>query len=228
MLDDLIPSATPAPRPRNHPPVYQRLTEKRWQLFLKALRETGLVRVAAQAASPHLIDPGTNAGGMYAGVATFMREIQRNPTRKAEYEAACDDGQATLERIARERLTIPDRRPVLDRMGKLVANEDRWESANRLLLRTLSKLDSSWSDKREISGSVKHEHEFSESAGGAAYTIRLDDLALLGTSDARELMGLLAKLEDAREAAKLPASDQQPAPDQQRALPGPTSDEVTA
>jgi hypothetical protein len=99
-------------RLRKGSPPRRPLTEARREKFLGELRTNGgLVRRAAQAASPH----STGARG---ALQTFRDEAARNPEFRAAWEDAEADGLAALESEAvRRAYSGWQERPILDKDG---------------------------------------------------------------------------------------------------------------
>jgi hypothetical protein len=206
-----------AGRPRggsnNYPFTRRLIDEKRWAKFIEIVKETGLPRYAAKVASPHL----RNAHERYpaaAGWGSFKQHIHDHPERRIEYENALDEGIAVLEKLARERCTVPDSRPILDRLGQIVGHDLRWDAANRMILRTLAHADPAWSDRREVNVSGKVEHTLSLKDQQNSFPVFTADLGRLSPEDADMFFALTDKMqtlrEDAEQAEKmkaLPGSD---------------------
>jgi hypothetical protein len=201
--------------------IYARakLTEERWQKFLEVLRATGSMRYAAQCASAHIKSGDYNAGGGALGVNTFREAIKRDPIKREQYQNALDDGIAALEKMARDRCSIPDRRPILNpKTGEIIGYAENWMAANGILMRQLERHDDAFAVKKNISGQITNTNINVD--GGAAtapgYLIRLDDIEALSVEQRNQLGNILRTVENHRLA--LEGSVVEPA---QAALPEP-------
>jgi hypothetical protein len=185
----------------NYPFTRRLIDDKRWAKFLEIVRETGLPRYAAKVASPHL----RSAHERYpasAGWGSFKQHMQDHPDRRIEYEAALDEGIAVLEKLARERCTVPDSRPILDRLGQIVGHDLRWDASNRMILRTLAHADPAWSDRREVNVSGKVEHTLSLKDQQNSFPVFTADIARLSAENVENFFALLDKMQALKDDAE--------------------------
>lgn len=179
----------------------QPVTERRKAAFLEALRQTGSLRWAAAIASPHL-GGEPRPGGKARGFESFRDAMRRDPVFAAEVEEALSVALGTAEKLLAERMLTPDTRPIVDKNGAVVAVATDHRNANTLLLRFLERHSPDhWAPKKQLSGTVTHDHTHQHTLGPATpgYTITADDLLALPDDKRRLLVSILDEVEHNRE-----------------------------
>lgn len=184
----------------------QRVDERRKQVFLETLRQTGSLRWAATIASPHLSGDPTRdprRGGKGHGFESFRDAMRRDPVFAAEVEAALAHALGTAEKLLAERMLTPDTRPLLDKNGNVVAVATDHRNANTLLLRFLERHDHSWAPRKNIAGQIEHQHQHTHELAAAqpGYTVTAADIRALPEEKQRQLLALLDEIEDNKEPA---------------------------
>jgi hypothetical protein len=184
----------------------QRVDERRKQVFLETLRQTGSLRWAATIASPHLAgDPARDPrrGGKGHGFESFRDAMRRDPVFAAEVEAALAHALGTAEKLLAERMLTPDTRPIVDKNGNVVAVATDHRNANALLLRFLERHDPGWAPRKNVSGEIAHQHQHTHELAAAepGYTITARDIRALPEDKQRLLLSLLDEIEDNKETA---------------------------
>ncbi len=96
--------------------VEQALTPERWEAYLQGIRQTGLKRASARAASPHA-SPKTGA------YSTFITAERNDPVKRAEVEEAMAEFNERLqaEVVRRAVEGLPEK---LFQAGKLMRDEN--------------------------------------------------------------------------------------------------------
>lgn len=210
---DLAPPTRAVVRP--HKSV-QRITPARKKVFLETLRQTGSMRAAAAAASPHCAKQRASANGSGPGYESFRDAIRKDPEFAEEAKAAMNEALGSAEQVLAKRMLTPDRRPIFDKQGQLLGFQEDTRNANTLLLRFLERHDSGWAPRKHVTGEMQHTHTDASlgDAAGYAYIVRSADVLALPPDERAQLIGLLEKIEAAREdagsAPVLPAPEPEP------------------
>ena len=153
------------------------VTEERKRVFLETLAKTGSEYAAAYAATPWSTHKGR-------GLGSFAHHRKSDPEFAAAWDAAKQEAIGNLELVVQERACQPERRPVIIK-GEIVAYEERWHSANMLLLRYLQRLDpENWSERYRQEVSTRREPP--EQRGTV-------DLSSLSSDDLRSLVEILTR-----------------------------------
>lgn len=202
----------------NRPPQPNRaLVEdaERQALFLEGLRKTGSPVAAARAASPHL----QQSRARHRGYSAFRRLRLVDPEFAEAWDAAMDEFRADLEvEVLRRALEVP-KRPVLNKDGKIVAEVEDRNSADRVLLRLMARHDPSWAERRELTGTIEHSGGVNVSHwlnSPHSVTIDADDIDLLDESQRVALLDALQTIEQGRQERD----------ERARALPGKAIDDT--
>lgn len=190
----------------------QRIDDRRKAAFLEALRQTGSFRWAATIASPHLHGRERRSGRRGHGYESFRDAMRRDPIFAAAVEEAQSFALGRAEQILAERMLTPDTRPIIDKNGVVVAVATDHRNANTLLLRFLERHSPDhWAPKKQLSGTVAHDHTHQHTLGPTTpgYTVTADDLLALPDDKRRLLVSILDEVEQNREqqepVAALPA-----------------------
>lgn len=174
------------------------MTEERKEKFLAALRESGSFRDAATAATP----TGVPGDGAY-GQTSFRREMQIDPEFKQAVEEARAIAIGKLEKELTRRAFVPDRRPIADKLGNIVATAESWQAANALALQILAKLSpEEWTpaQKRTIDTTVKHVGQ--NGHAGIGFTITPLLTTFLNDDEKLQLSTLMRAMVERSEAAE--------------------------
>jgi hypothetical protein len=185
------------------------MDDERWQKFLQIVRETGSFKYACKVASAHLKNPSGDSGQSY-GVGSFNALLKRDPMKRAEYEAALSDGIAELEKIAHDRIKMPDRKPVLNKAGEIVGYSENWFAANQLLTRSLERHDNAWAQKKNISGQITNINIDGNETAAPGYLIKLSDVECLSDEQRKQLGEILRAVETHRLGFDGEVVEQQP------------------
>jgi hypothetical protein len=179
----------------------RRITPEREAKFLEALALTGDMQAASRAVSQHTGGPA--AADHAPGFETWRRHRKNTPAFDQRCREAESVAYGALVQMLFERVAKPDRRPILDRAGKVVAYAEDHRNCNQLLMRALEKISPDWVQKKNVGlqGEVKHTHTV-EIDREARFFLDAGDVALLPEEDQYALHRLLEKIEDARETAK--------------------------
>ena len=163
--------------------AHQPMTPERRRQFLETLRTTGSVVEAARVATPR----GT---GRQAGYSTFRRLREVDPSWAEEVADALAEAQAQLETVLLDRILHPPKRPVYVG-GKIIGWVEDRNSSDKLLLRSLQRLDPSWADRRhhDVTGQVLHEH-----AHRHEFALRAEHIDLLAPAEQGVFLALVAKI----------------------------------
>jgi hypothetical protein len=191
------------------------MSRERKEKFLAALRESGSFRDAATAATP----TGTPGDGCY-GQTSFRREMQIDPEFKQAVEEARAIAIGKLEKELTRRAFIPDRRPIADRLGNIVATAESWQAANALALQVLAKLSpEEWTpaQKRTIDTKITHVGQNSHSGLGFVITPQLT--SHLNDDEKKALSDLMRKMVECEEEAAEQRKKQLPAPGDETETP---------
>lgn len=173
-------------RPPRTRPAHQPVDETRRRVFLATLRETGLFRAAARAASPHS-DPDSGA------VNSFRDLARRDANFAAEVAEAMQEANERLEREAHRRAVEGIREPIFQK-GRQAVDADGKPAfivrySDNLLLRLLERRDpDAWSQHRKV------EHSGSAVPAGAVGYIAATDIRFLDDRDVEDLHRILTKL----------------------------------
>jgi len=193
------------------PRVRQPLTEDRKAKFLEVLRISGSVSHACRAASG--IRQRDDSSRCPYGYKTYHDERKRNPEFARSWDEALKHFAGELEAEVARRCFLPDTRPLVtkdgnpirDESGKIICAES-WMAANALALRTLSKLDPSWIDKRNLQGNIQIEHTHDLKKRDGLY-IETDSIRQLSDEKQTLLFQLLDEMENAKKALPAPATE---------------------
>lgn len=176
---------------RTHRPV----DERRREVFLQVLRDTGSVSAACAAATPH------SDGGRETrpGYRSFLDLMKRDPDFAAEVEEAKNHALGMVERTIADRAFNPEQLPIFHR-GELVGYREDRRDANVLLLRLAERLSDEWSPKKHVKGEVEHRHAH------AVFMLEIGHLELLTADERERFLSLLSLIEErSGEPERLPA-----------------------
>lgn len=136
-------------RPRTEMPI----TAARREAFLKTLAQTGSLRAACAASSPH------STGEQHAS-STWHDLRRRDPEFEAQVQAALDHFVGQAEREVVRRAYEPETRRHFAKDGRLMSEEQSWREANKLLMAALRRHSPEWNERRqlEVEGRVQHSH----------------------------------------------------------------------
>lgn len=177
--------------PETTPPATagrQKLTEKRKEVFLRVLAETGVAKAAARAASPH---------GRGDSTATFRDEARRDPRFAAAWREALREADERLEEEAHRRAVTGIKEPVFQKGERVVdANGEPAfvvRYSDRLLELLLRARVDKFVERRELhhSGSVAH-------GPADRLSIGVSDLDALSPTQREQLRGILQTIAEAR------------------------------
>jgi hypothetical protein len=198
---------TPGPR---HGERKQAMTAERKAIFLRALAESASMLDAARAASPF-------CKGSTFGVSSFVREMQVDPEFRLAVENAKNVGIAKLEKELYRRAFEPDRRPIADKSGRIIAEATSWQASNQLALRILEKASPDWvpQQRKQVEATVTRVGNSGHSGIGFVITPRLT--AHLNDDEKKALSDLMRKMVECEEAAE----------ERKKQLPAPNNDTET-
>lgn len=159
--------------------------EKRKEIFLRVLAETGSVAAATTAATPGAQPRGNRAPG---GSSTFYQLRQRDPRFAEAWERAIATALGKVETEVMRRAMTPTRRPVFSK-GELVATTEEYD--NRLLVALARRLDpEGWGER----STVEHRGEVVHRLAPGAVVLMPDDISLLPAAKRDALYELLEAL----------------------------------
>ena len=174
---------------------------ERQESFLDALRNGAVGPIeAARRASPHCTGP---EGGYH----TFRRLREEDPRFAIAWDQALAEGKARMEseltELAIERIRNPPKRPVYSN-GDVVGWTEDVNSATKLHLRFLSKLNADWSERRQHEHAGKVDHDVSVRAieDPNVKKIHARDFSLLPPERADLLLDLIQEIDELRAADK--------------------------
>lgn len=199
---------------------------KRWDIFIKVLRETGSIAAACAMASPHLTgkpDKTDPSRLSRPGYSTFLTWAKRYPELAAEFEEAKFHALGMIEKAIAERSMTPERVPVFSR-GVLVGERIVWRDANHLLLRRAARLDpSAWAQRTQAD--VRVEHAINPHNDGFTVALSAHDVMLLPPEERAHFVRLLGLIRDRKESKHelIDAEPSRPALDSGKADEGRTS-----
>jgi hypothetical protein len=203
MSTDIVPSFKSVPSTAKVRSAITRcaVSEERQDAYIRTLERTGSHFEASRVATPHANPMKPRADGVEnspSGYQTFLKLRKESPAFAARCEEALSRAIGRAEAMLKDRMELPTERATLDKSGTIVHISKDFKNADALLRTFLARHRPEWVDSQKRSVEATITHVGSESVGCATYTIRADDLDLLATEDARTLMELLSKLEDAR------------------------------
>lgn len=182
------------------PPVHREVTEVRRSAFLKVLRETGIARVAARAASP-----GSHPD--HGAVSTFNSLRRRDPEFARQFAEALEDSDSKIEAEAYRRGVEGIREPVFQKGEQAVDAEGKPAFVRRysdpLLLRLLeSRMPAKWAQRKHVAHSGSIDHHV-----GAVAAITLADVEFLTSDQRRQLANILRTIKNRRQDDSADAID---------------------